>query len=160
MITAQVESLTDGIEEMKPLFLDHYSELALNQNKVPLDPQYDIYLRADAAGEILYVTVREKGKLFGYFVGFIRPALHYKTCLTLQMDIFWLHADFRDGDSLDRVEGQMVCMTLFDKVKEAAKARGVQRVFYGSKSHKDASILFEAQGATEVERYYSMWLGD
>ena len=160
MITAQVESLTAGLEEMKPLFPDHYKELALNQDKVPLDPCYNVYLDKDAAGEVLYVTLRELGRLIGYFVGFVHPSLHYKTCLTLQMDIFWLHPDFRDGDSLDAVERERACMTLFESVRKAAKARGVKRVFYGSKSHKDASTLFEALGMVEVERYYSAWIGE
>lgn len=145
---------------MKPLFPNHYAELALNQDKVPLDPRYEVYLDRDAAGEILYVTLRELGKLVGYFVGFIAPALHYKTCLTLQMDIFWLHPDFRDGDSLDAVEKEMASMLLFEKVKSAAVARGVKRAFYGSKAHKDASRLFEALEMVETERYYSAYWGN
>ena len=159
MITAQVESLTEGLEEMKPLFPSHWEEVALNQDKVPLDPRYDVYLSRDAAGEILYVTLRDLGVLVGYFVGFVQPALHYKTCLTLQMDIFWLHPDFRDGDSLTAIEREMACMTLFETVKKAAVARGVKRAFYGSKSHKDASIVFAALGMVEVERYYSAYWG-
>ena len=95
----------------------------------------------------------------GYFVGFIAPGLHYSTCLTLQMDIFWLHPDLRDGDSLSRVEGEMVSEDLFRTVQREAARRGVQRMFVGSKLHKDASALFERLGYIEVERYFSTWLG-
>lgn len=161
MITCQVESLTDRLEELKPLFVPHWEELALNKDKVPLDPQYDIYLARDALGEVLFVTVRENGKLLGYFIGFIAPGLHYKTCLTLTMDIFWLHPSLRDAeDSLDFIEKEMICMDLFELVKKEAMRRGVKRAYYGSKSHKDASVLFEKLGMGEVERYHSAWWGD
>lgn len=160
MITAHVERLQDSLEEMKPLFDPHWQELALNQDKVPLAPQYGIYLQREALGEVLLVVLREAGKIVGYFVGFVAPALHYQTCLTLTMDIFWLHPSYRDGDSLDQIEAHMVAMQLFEMVREEAKRRGVLRVFYGSKLHKDTSRVFEELGMIEVERYYSQWLGD
>ena len=66
MITAQVESLTERLEEMKPLFPMHWEELALNKDRVPLDPMYEIYLERDANGQVLFVTLRELGKPVGY----------------------------------------------------------------------------------------------
>jgi len=96
------------------------------------------------------VTVREDGKLCGYFVGFVAPGLHYKTCLTLTMDIFWIHPDHR---------GAGAGFALFRTVEAEAKRRGVQRMLVGSKLHKDASWLFERLGYEEVERYYATWLG-
>ena len=96
-------------------------------------------------------TNREAGKLVGYFVGFVAPGLHYETCLTLTMDIFYVHPDHRRG-----IGG----LKLFRAVEKEAKRRGVQRMLVGSKCHADASTLFERLGYTEVERYYSMWLGD
>lgn len=151
MITIAVESLTEGLEELKRYFPLHWEELALNKDKVPLDPQYDIYLRRDALGEVMYLTVRECGILIGYFVGFVAPGLHYKTCLTLTLDIFYIDPEKRTSRSGFR---------LFKAVEHEAKRRGVQRMFVGSKLHKDASRLFEALKYTEVERYYTHWLGD
>lgn len=150
MITFHIESLTEHLEEMKPLFPAHFAELALNQDKAPLDPQYEIYLQRDARGEVLFVAGREAGLLIGYFVGFIAPGLHYKTCLTLTLDIFWIDPEHRHQGGGFR---------LFKAVEAEAKRRGVQRLFVGSKLHKDASWLFERLGYEEVERYYSAWLG-
>lgn len=150
MITAQVENLTERLEEMKPLFPLHWEELALNKDRVPLDPQYDVYLERDARGEVLFVTLRELGELVGYFVGFVVPGLHYRTCLTLTMDIFYVRPDKRGRCGVK----------LFREVEREAKRRGVKRMFVGSKCHKDASWLFERLGYEEVERYYSKWMGD
>lgn len=150
MITWMVESLTERLPELKPLLPEHYKELALNQDKVPLDPQYDEYLKRDREGRVLLIVGRCNGAVVGYFVGFIAPGLHYKTCLTLTMDIFWVHPEYRGRQGVK----------LFRAVEAEARRRGVQRVFVGSKLHKDASWLFEHLGYTEVERYYSVWLGE
>lgn len=151
MITAQVESLTDRLEELKPLLPLHWEELALNKDKVPLSPQWGIYEARDAAGEVLFVTLRDAGRLVGYFVGFVAPGLHYSTCLTLTMDIFYTHPDIRGGTA---------ALRLFRAVEREARRRGVQRMFVGSKCHADASRLFQALRYKEVERYFSVWLGD
>lgn len=151
MITAHVESLTERLDEMKPLFPQHWEELALNKEQVPLDPQYEIYLERDRRGEVLLVVLRDAGRLVGYFVGFVAPGMHYRTCLTCTMDIFYVWPEAR---------GQGGGWILFKAVEAELKRRGVQRLFVGSKCHKDASWLFEKLGYIEVERYFSAWLGE
>lgn len=151
MITTQVELFSRVLTELKPLLPLHYAELALNQDKVPLSPQYDIYLAREELGELLMVTVRKDAELIGYFVGFVAPGLHYSTCLTCTMDVFYIHPSHR---------GSTLGYSLFKSVEAELKRRGVQRMFVGSKLHKDASFLFEKLGYVEVERYYSTWLGD
>jgi GNAT superfamily N-acetyltransferase len=151
MITAQIESFENTLSEFSPLFPIHYEELALNKDKVPLDPQYNIYIQRERSGELLFVTLREAGIPVGYFIGFISPALHYKTCLTCIMDIFYVHPDKRGNGG-----GQI----LFSFVEKELKRRCVDRWFVGSKMHKDSSWLFEKLGFEKVEIYYSKWLGD
>jgi GNAT superfamily N-acetyltransferase len=150
MITCHVESLTEHLPELMYLLPLHYEELALNKDKVPLDPQYEVYRERDAAGAVLFVTLRDAGELVGYFIGFIAPGLHYQTCLTCTMDIFYLRKDKRTGSGGVR---------LFRFVEAELKRRGVQRWFMGSKVHADASALFKRIGAAPVETYYSKWLG-
>lgn len=150
MLTAQVEPFPPFLEEVRPLLDRHYRELALNQDLVPLDPQFDEYLRRDSLGGVTVVTLRNAGALVGYFVGFVAPGLHYRTCLTLTMDIFWLAPEHR---------GQMGGARLFKAVENEARRRGVQRMFVGSKCHADASFLFERLKYERVEIYYSKWLG-
>lgn len=151
MITFCVETSMDALTEMKALFPLHWEELALNKEQVPLDPQYEVYEARYRAGELLLITAREAGELVGYFVGFAAPGLHYRTCLTLTMDIFYI---------VPKCRGRSLGIRLFKQVEQEARRRGVKRIFAGSKLHKDASILFERLGYQEVERYYSLWTGD
>lgn len=151
LVTAHIEELSDVLPELRVLFPQHYRELALNQDQVPLDPQYDIYLERARRGEVLCAVLRERGEVIGYFVGFVAPGLHYRTCLTLTMDIFYVRQERRAG-----LNG----IRLFRCVEAEARRRGVQRWFMGSKLHADASALFKRLGAKPVETYYSLWLGD
>lgn len=151
MLTTQVESFTERLNEFRPLFPLHWEELALNKDKVSLDPQYDIYLAREKRGELLFVTLRELGAPVGYFIGFIAPGLHYRTCLTCTMDIFYVHPDKRNGRA---------GVKLFRAVEAELKRRGVQRWFVGSKCHADASVLFEYLDFERVEVYYSKWIGE
>ncbi len=150
MLTAQVEPWPAFIQEAQPLLPLHWEELALEQDKVPLAPQYDVYASRHAAGQVLVVTLRQDGVLKGYFIGFVAPGLHYKTCLTLTMDIFWTHPSIRKG---------FAGVKLFRLVEKEARRRGVQRMMFGSKLHKDVSKLFEFLKMQAIEVYYSKWLG-
>ena len=149
MIT--LESFTDNLTELKAILPLHYEELALDKDKVPLSPQYDIYEAREAAGELIFVTAREAGELIGYFIGFVSPGLHYSTCLTCVMDIFYIHPAHR---------GSNFGFKLFDFVEKELKRRGVDRWFVGSKCHLDASWLFERLGFDRVEVTYSKYMGN
>jgi GNAT superfamily N-acetyltransferase len=151
MITFEVESFTDRLPELKPILPLHYEELALDKDKVPLSPQYHIYEAREALGELIFVTAREKGELIGYFIGFIAPGLHYSTCLTCIMDIFYIHPEHRGSD---------FGFKLFDFVEKELLRRGVDRWFVGSKCHLDASWLFERLGFERTEVTYSKYMGD
>lgn len=150
MITCQVEPWRSFIEEARSLLPIHYEELALNKDKVPLMPMYEIYDQRDDNGEVLVVTAREDAKLIGYFIGFIAPGLHYRTCLTCTMDIFYVLPEHR---------GANCGIEIFKVMEKECKRRGVQRLFVGSKLHKDISFLYQKLGYSEVERYYTAWLG-
>lgn len=151
MLTAQVEAFRPFLQEVKPLLRGHWEELALNKDKVPLDPNYDQYLTYDDQGKMLVVTLRENGELVGYFIGIIGPGFHYKTCLTYTMDIFYVKPTSRGNGG-----GQI----MVEFLEKELKRRGVQRTFMGTKCHKDAGWLFEKLNYQKVEIYYSKWLGD
>ena len=151
MITCHVESFEERLDELQSLLPLHYAELALNQDKVPLSPRYNVYIEHERTGGLLFVTLRDAGEMVGYFIGFIGPGLHYSTCLTCNMDIFYVRKDLRTGRA---------GVNMFRFVKAELKRRGVQRWFVGSKVHADASALFKYLKFAPCETYYTMWIGD
>lgn len=152
MITVQLESFEKQLEELKVLLPEHYKELAMDQDRVPLSPSYNVYIGHERDGQLIFMTLREDGHLMGYFIGFISPGLHYNTCLSCKMDIFYVHPSIR-GNGLPGLK-------LFRALEKELKRRGVQRWYVGSKMKADASALFKRLGFEPIEVYHSKWIGE
>jgi GNAT superfamily N-acetyltransferase len=153
MITAQIEELdAETLNEAKPLLPSHYDELSEHkQAGILLDPQFDLYLARAAAGQVIYVTLRERGALTGYLVSFVAPGMHYQGCLTCTTDIFYVTPDLRGlhGGTL-----------LFDAWKKECARRGVTLMQIGIKTRhaKYAGPLLEAAGFKATELMFWQFL--
>jgi len=153
MITAHIEELdAETLNEAKPLLPSHYDELSEHkQAGIPLDPQFDLYLARAAVGQVIYVTLRERGALIGYLVSFVAPGMHYQGCLTCTTDIFYVTPDLRGlhGGTL-----------LFDAWKKECARRGVNLMQIGIKTRhaKYAGPLLEAAGFKATELMFWQFL--
>lgn len=149
-LSFQVEAWSNALPEMRLLFPQHWEELALDKESVPLAPDYRRYAALEATGSLSTITVRENGRLRGYAVMVVTPGLHYRTCLEARMDMFWLTPEVR---------GRMGGKRLFKAVEHELTRRGVRRVYVGSKLHRDVGRLFTALGYHPIETWYSKMLG-
>lgn len=150
MITCQPESFGRVLPELAPLLPVHYEMLALNKAEVPLRPNYAEYLRRETQGECSTIVLRENGRVIGYWIQFVAPGLHYQTCLTATMDIFFIQPEFRSGSA---------ALRLMHGVETENRRRGVLRWFAGEKLHAPVGRLFAACGFEPVERTWAKWLG-
>lgn len=155
MLSAQVERYTDALAELLPHYGLHWREVALDQDKpeAALNPMFGVYAQRDDAGELVLVTLRDAGRLVGYFMCMVAPGLHYASCLTAQMDIIFVNPSVR---------GRHGGMRLIRCMQRELKRRGVKRWFAGEKIGKSSGLgrLYEIAGFRPVETHYSMWLGD
>lgn len=151
MLTAQVEDLSQGLEELKPLLGLHWDKLALYKDKMPLRPQYGVYLERDKLGQVGYVALRDKGKLVGYWVSFINFGLHYGATLTAVQDIW---------NVLSGYDGGIAPLLLMRAVERQYRRRGVQLSILNDKLHFPCGRLYEAMGYKRVETIWSKWLGE
>ena len=150
MLTAHVESFMACLPELAPVLPLHYQELALDQDKVPLDPDYSRYQMLEDAGALLFVALRQRGALVGYYIGFMLPHMHYASCMTCSTDIFYVLPELRlkGGGGV-----------LFNAVEAELKRRKVQRWIVAFKCHLDAGGFFEQLDFVPIERVYSKWIG-
>src|SRR5271170_1508068 len=95
MITAQVESFQHAIDELRELFPTHWHELALFQDRIPLAPQYDEYVRRERDGTLFLATVRWDGRINAYYTAQVQPGFHYGTTLTGMGDMLYVVPDAR-----------------------------------------------------------------
>jgi len=103
MITYQVETVRDILEEIKPLLHMHFEEISAVKQLTPLDPDYDRYLAMCDAGLIHVATARDDGRLIGYFVTFVAPSLHYQHLIYGLNDILFLLMEYRGGTTAYRL---------------------------------------------------------
>ncbi len=150
-ITYQVEAMHQCVDEMSILWDLHWNEIALDKARVPLDPDVTTFALMESLGQLVIVTVRNDAKIIGYHISIVRPHLHYKSSLTAYVDMYFLHPDYRGG---------MVGVKMFKFVEDALKDRGVERIYSGTKLHKDMGKLFERLGYNETERLFVKWIGD
>lgn len=151
MITCQTEAWADARAEIVGYWPAHYEEIARDKEKIPLAPDFRAYDTFGASGELHVVTVRKDGALVGYHLSLVRPHLHYTTTLCAFVDIYWLRPDCRKG---------MAGVKLFKEAERSLKARGVKKVFTGTKLALDAGRIFERLGWHETERLFTKYIGD
>lgn len=150
LLTAQVETLADQIDTLKPLLPLHWEELALYKDRMPLDPDYAWYLRTEEEGRLLLVTLRADGEPVGYFVGTLGASPHYRSTPACKMDILYVHPDHR---------GASAGLLLLRTIRRELKRRGIKIWWMGSKNHKSIERLFERYGFDRAETHFSMWIG-
>lgn len=142
----QVEDYLDAIDEMRELYPDHWKEIALDHDKIKLDPDYDRYELLSRAGVLHVVTARSGPKLVGYHMSIVMPHLHYKSSLTAFTDVFYLKPEYRKG---------MTGYRLLRTFRDSVKARGVQKVYMMTKLGIDLDPVLKRLGFKPIERVYA-----
>ena len=135
-ITLARERASTVLDDIKPLLIAHYREIAHFQD-IPLDPDYTRYLEMDLKGLLRIYTVRDHELLVGYALYFVMPALHYRGSLQAFQDILFIHPDYRKGRS---------GMALLKFSHEALKSDGVQVVRQHVKAAHNFGPLLERLG--------------
>lgn len=92
-------------KELMPLFKRHWQEIALDQEFVPLDPDWDLYYAMEVAGKLHILTARKEvttnktmpTDLVGYIFNLVGGHLHYNSTKFAHTEMFWLAPEFRKG---------------------------------------------------------------
>jgi GNAT superfamily N-acetyltransferase len=144
------ESYTNIKDEIKPLLEQHYQEIALDQDVIKLNPDWDAYAKYDSIHALRCYTARnDDGDLVGYFVLMVSTSLHYKDHLFANNDVIFLRKDARKG------------MTGVKLIKYAVKClqhEGITRININTKTHQPFDVVVERLGFELIERVYSLVL--
>lgn len=137
MIRFSIERWAEFYPDVQAIFPQHWRELALDQNEIPIDIDAEKYAGLDAAGVLLIVAARNEGKLVGYHLSFLMPHPHYKSSGPMGMtDMYYVLPEFRNGAGF----------RLFAFWERELRKRGVKRAITSTKVHQDHSALFKALG--------------
>lgn len=146
--------------EFPNLFQKHWREIALNQDKIPLDPDWNRYFDYDLLGILQVLTARANGVIVGYIFVFVHPHLHYASTIWAQTDIFWL-------DPAYRFSGQGLMPTgykLFRLMEQRLREMGVRVAYVNMKLHFEAARgtlrkMLLRLGYNPTEEIFSKFLG-
>ena len=146
MITYQQESLVTVKADIIPLLEKHWEEVALNKEKIKLNPDWDAYANLEDAGVLKIFTARADGKLIGYFVVFVKSHIHYKDHLFCYNDLIFIDEEYRKGFTSPR---------LIKFAEKCLKADGVEVMIVNTKMHKPFDSLLVWLGYKHIENLYS-----
>ena len=143
------ERYADAIEDVKPLLMAHWRELALFQNDIPLDPDFEVYQALDKAGALAAYMIRQETdrRLVGYGVYFLRKHHHYRQHMWAVSDIILVERSHRNAG---------VGNGLFDFMEPDLKAQGVAVMHTMTKvMHPELAALLQMRGHDKVEVSYA-----
>lgn len=139
--------LAEGVEE---LTRQHWEEIALDKEQVPLDTNWREYLQLEATGRWRAFAARKNGKLIGYITWWIGKHVRYRGTTYCEADVFFILPEHRNG---------LVGYRLFS---EALKALPKPcKVLINEKiGFKDGRVgkLLERLGMKPIEVVYSRYL--
>ena len=95
MITYQIESYDEILDEINEIISDHYIETELYSTQIPLDPDYNMYSAGNEAGIIQFYTARDDLNLIGYVIVMLANKPHAKNCLYALCDMVYVHPEYR-----------------------------------------------------------------
>lgn len=151
MITINIEKLDSCLEEMKPFLIKHYKEVALYQEHIELNPDYDSYFRIEESGDLLTVIAREEGRLVGYFLSFIVRHPHYKDHLYASNDVIYVDSECRDNG---------IGYRMISFAEKCLKERGVSVMVINMKTAKPFEELCQALKMDKAEYTYMKYIGE
>jgi GNAT superfamily N-acetyltransferase len=150
-IKYQQEFLTKVQHECQELIEAHWEDIALNKDKIKLNPDWDAYFALEKEGKLKLFTVRGADKLVGYFVVIVGVNLHYKDHVFASNDVIYLHKDYRKGFTGSK---------LIKFAEECLKQDGVSVLTINTKIHQPFDAVLSRLGFKAIERVYSKYLGE
>jgi L-amino acid N-acyltransferase YncA len=151
VITYALEPWATYYRDCQPLWPEHYDEIAVQKDRMPMRPDVAAYQALDTAGRLQIVVARDDGRMIGYVLSVIRPHLHYADVLTGYEDAYFLSKPYRKG---------MIGVKLLREAVRHMQAVGVHKAFFMTKVALDMGPIFERMGFTKTDVVYSKWIGE
>ena len=147
MLVCRIETWADLWRDGQELFKQHYDELALHKDAMPMGLDNDFYLGLERRDFLLVVAARRGGELVGYYVGILiahhphnKDAGKVATC-----DMFYVGKEHRRGGA---------GVKLLRAVENELRKQGVRKATISTKKHFENAALLDALGweVTDIVR--------
>lgn len=144
------ESLIAIKDEIQPLIENHWSEIALNQDNIKLNPDWNMYGKLESLGMIKTYTARVDDELVGYFILVVTKGLHYADHTFAATDVIYISPEYRKGRA---------GYGLIKFAEQELKKDGVSVLVINTKDHAPFDKLLESMDFSLTERLYQKFIG-
>jgi GNAT superfamily N-acetyltransferase len=138
------ERLSRVFVDFLPLVEPHWAEM--NEFDVPLDIDWDRYVRADLAFGYHLTTVRLEGQLIGWAGFWIQPHIRHRTMLMAREDWYYIVPEHRKQGWGEQ---------MFRSAEDALERRGVVRIQMSCKVRQDHTQLFKKLDYRFYEKHFT-----
>lgn len=149
-VTYQQEFMATVVPDMQSLLEQHWQEIAVNRDKIKLNPDWEAYADLESAGIARAFTARNGGILVGYFVVFCKQNIHYRDHVFAVNDVIYLHPDYRKG---------MTGVKLIKFAEKCLAEDGVSVLVINTKTHRPFDAVLEHLDFSLTERVYAKYIG-
>jgi GNAT superfamily N-acetyltransferase len=140
-------------EDAYDLVRMHWEELAINKDTVPMDPNVEQFEELQKTNVLHNLVVYHEGKIIGYSFIIVTPALHYKSTVFAQVDVVYVHPDYRGVDGIG--------MELLKRTELLAKNLGAKVIVHHAKPHMPQIIKpLEYLDYSLYEHMYGKYIGE
>ena len=150
-IKYQQEFLHSVVEDIKPLLEEHWEEVALNKDKIKINPDWEAYFSLESQGKLDIFTARDEGVLVGYFVVFVYAHILYKDHFFAKNDLIYLSPSHRKG---------FTGIRLIKFAEKCLKEDGVSVLVVNTKNHRPFHKVMQFLGFIPEDVEYSKYIGD
>jgi GNAT superfamily N-acetyltransferase len=142
------ELLAAGVAQLLEV---HWREIALYQDRVRLDVDYDRYRELDAAGRLLCLAAFDCDRLIGYAAWILTFHLHYRQCLMGANDVIFVLPEYRSRSTAG--------VRLIRESERYLKQLEVHRIIMHVKPAKDWTAILTRMGYEQEEIIMGKYIG-
>lgn len=146
----KLEDYHDVVEELTPLLVKHYEEVALYQDRIDLDPDYEAYSALQESGILKVYTMRKDEELFGYNIFFVRTHPHYASTVWAANDVVYIDPAYRHTEHTPG---------FFQWCEDQLRVDGAQVITYHMKVMKSFATLMNHLDMDHAEHIYTKYIG-
>lgn len=142
-VLSRQKATKEFLAEIFPLLQKHYDEVA-HFKDIPLDPDFDRYVKFEEIGIIRLFTARHFGRVIGYACYFVNSNPHYKTSIQANQDVIFIDPAYRGFGK-----------EFIDWCDEQLRLEGIQVVYQHVKAKHNFGPLLERLGYELVDHIYA-----
>lgn len=146
-----IEKVAHARNELEPLIYAQWLEVENNQDRIKLNPDWEVYSFLETHNLLRLYTARDKNKLVGYFCVTMGVSLHHKDHKFAISDVIYLKPESRNG---------MTAYKLISYAEKNLNEIGVSVLTVNTKVKKPFDKLLDRMGFKLDEKQYTKYIGD